>query len=312
MSVISAPVRRGRQSERQQWLARSVRRSVVQQITQAHLRVQAPASFDVSRVPVHPGEQSVPPIAHEPLLTGHMPAGAAGQHVGSRGGSPRTGGSQLLQRAPADAGGAGGTRQPDGGQDLSTEAVPGNCAESLQNKGTGLTDKPLGQVNNVVSFGNGVEIKFRFSFSSFPHFRRFRPVQWAGPESLWAKNADPLTAHWQAVSQDPAGKGPDDPQPEFIFKGADIVAFYDSPGPLVTSLGHFSEVVTMQNFTASVVGDPIAGGAAQHICQDIAWHGVVKLADTNWNTPNAGPSWTWLYGTESGPGWVDISKPPTI
>jgi hypothetical protein len=156
---------------------------------------------------------------------------------------------------------------------------------------------------------------FEFDFGSFPQLSFFRPVQWAGPESQWVKRDHPITGDWQQVSFNPVGKGPDDPTPENTFRSSNVVAFYDNPGPNLIILknlnatGNLSRYVAKQNFTASVDGDP---GPQRHVCQDIAWHSVVDLINPNWNSPDAGASWTFAPGTESGPGWVDASKPPGI
>jgi hypothetical protein len=205
----------------------------------------------------------------------------------------------------------GAASQAANGPPVTPESGP--CNESLQNTGTGLTGNRLGGISTGVIFANAVEIQFRFDFSSFPGFR-FKPVQWAGPDAVWVKRGDPLSATWDSPVSHPAGTGPDDPLEDVIFRGPNVVAFYDSPGPYVYELGagNFSRYVVMFDFTASVVGDPMPGGATQRVCQDIAWHSIVSLANLNWNTPDAGPNWNIISGSEADIGWVDITKPPVV
>ncbi|HEX2746113.1 MAG TPA: DUF4157 domain-containing protein [Streptosporangiaceae bacterium] len=53
-----------RQSERRQPPARSSPQSLERQTPKNHSSAQAVGSFDLSHLPVHPGEQSVPPVVH--------------------------------------------------------------------------------------------------------------------------------------------------------------------------------------------------------------------------------------------------------
>lgn len=180
------------------------------------------------------------------------------------------------------------------------------CAQSFHKEGTGLTKQQLGRIASYV-FATGIEIQFAYNFaSSFPNVHNIRPSQWAGPESLWIKKGNPLETNWLSHKQDLVGAGPDDPLPDFVFKNGNVVAFYDSPGPTVPVLnslpGGTSRLVSKQNFTATVVGEPPAGGL-QHLCTDIAWHSTVSLV-------NAEGQWTFLGDTDAGIGWVDVSKPP--
>ncbi|MGF6414018.1 hypothetical protein OKW37_005753 [Paraburkholderia sp. MM5482-R2] len=202
--------------------------------------------------------------------------------------------------------------QADSGQ--TTTPKPGSCIETFLNQGSGLTGKPLGPTPSAAGFLYGIEIQFRFDSTSFPTIGVFRPAQWAGPQAVWVKTGNPITSTWANALNDPAGSGPDDPLPQAIFRGPGVVAFYDSPGPILTSLGKpgFSRYVAMANFTASVKGDPSAGGQAQRVCQDIAWHYIVSLGNENWTSPTATPRWTFIAGTEAGVGWVDINNPPAV
>lgn len=70
MSGISTPAMTVRRSDWQQLLARSVPQSLKPQTPKDHSSGQAMGSFDLSHLPVHPGEQSLPPVA----LAGPHPA----------------------------------------------------------------------------------------------------------------------------------------------------------------------------------------------------------------------------------------------
>jgi hypothetical protein len=65
----------------------------------------------------------------------------------------------------------------------------------------------------------------------------------------------------------------------------------------------------VQNFTGWVEGVPVAGGAAQQLCEPLAWFARVTAANTNWSTPSAVPSWQRFGQNDSGRGWSPVGKP---
>ncbi|WP_375494031.1 hypothetical protein [uncultured Nostoc sp.] len=186
------------------------------------------------------------------------------------------------------------------------------CSEHFLNTGIGLTGTQLGSRQVMTYIQNGVELQFEIDLAIFNQFHNFRPLQWAGPEAVWIKQGNPLTEQWQSLRQDSVGDSWDNPLPPFVFKQDNLVAYADTPGISLGPHAHNSQVHVIQNFTGWVVGEPVNGGNSEKLCQVMAWHSVISLANFNWNSSDAKPSWQLMRDNQSGLGWVDISKPPVI
>src|SRR5262245_20529558 len=91
------------------------------------------------------------------------------------------------------------------------------------NSGTGRTGRSLGEVTAGVYIMNGVELQFRVDSGIGSRYRNLRPKQWSGPESIWVKIGNPLTAQW-SLRHRSQGSGADDPEPQNILVTTDLVA----------------------------------------------------------------------------------------
>ncbi|NJN36219.1 MAG: hypothetical protein HC794_03125 [Nitrospiraceae bacterium] len=185
------------------------------------------------------------------------------------------------------------------------------------NEGTGMVGRQLGHVDVGTFMMNGVEFQFSVTEKAQHEYRQLRPRQWAGPEAVWVKYGNPLTARWEQVSRN-NGRGRDDPEQESIVTRADRVAYFDSPGPNLT--GHAahrppsSRIYVAQNFTGWIEGEPSRGGPAERLCDVVAWHSIVSLANMNWNnnSQDAGTAnYQRIHPNVTRLGWTDVATPPS-
>jgi hypothetical protein len=201
--------------------------------------------------------------------------------------------------------------KPKGNSQGSESLLPEDaCVRFLKflNSGSGLTKCPLGEVGMGTYIQNGVELQFEANSSALKNYRNIRPVQWAGSDSIWIKQKNPLTQTWQESHQSQCS-GPDDPLPDFIARQGSIVAYGDSPGPNMVKHFKNSRVCAVQNFTGWILGEPLKGGSPQKISEVVAWHSIVSLANTNWSEPDKTPSWQRTTDNRSAIGWADTGKP---
>jgi hypothetical protein len=194
----------------------------------------------------------------------------------------------------------------------------------LLNQGVGITGKQLGpeQISAGIDWYlvNSVELQFVIDPSIYNYYTDLKPIQWAGPDIVWARFGDPFLEQWQLMSQK-YGSGADGPLQHTIYKGLAIIAYYDQPGPNITNsafrrkigpdfpYGNWpTRVFAIQNFTCWIVGSPITGGPAVRLCEVASWHSVTDFI----GLPILGPfpSWGPMPGNRTGVGWVDTNILP--
>lgn len=183
----------------------------------------------------------------------------------------------------------------------------------LLTQGLGLTQRPLGRISLLTFQQNGVELQFSILSDVYQRYKNLRPTQWAGTEVIWAKQGPIFTGTWRKVHSS-QGTGSDDPDPINVVKQNNVIAYWDSPGPNLASYlkDHPSRIYVVQNFTAWIVGEPVAGGVAEQLCEVVAWHSAVSIVDAAWDNPKAKPYWQAVSGYQAATGWGDTSKPPPI
>ncbi len=215
---------------------------------------------------------------------------------------------QQLQAPPHD-----GTIQRQTRPRSSASSATGVRFLRFLNTGTGIVGHRLGEVDVLAYRMNGVELQFQIDPSALSQYRNLRPVQWLGPDVVYAKRGSPLTSPWQTIRR-ASGNDWDNPESANVVRQGNIIAYYDSPGISLT--GYMgtptSRLHVIQNFTGWVVGDPISGGGVQRLCEVAAWYSVVSLVNPNFDDPNAPPAWHRFSGNSSGTGWRDTSTPPEL
>jgi hypothetical protein len=183
------------------------------------------------------------------------------------------------------------------------------------NSGTGVMGRSLAPVSAVGFWLTPVELQFSIEPATYDRYKNLRPVNWSGTDAIWFKSGNPLTAHWQKFSSS-NGIGADGPDPGNSSIGRDLIAYYDNPGLPLAKIHairpNASWVWLVQNFTGWVEGEPIAGGAAERLCEVAAWWSIVSMANANWQDPKQPEAWDFTSGTGSGTGWADTSKAAPI
>ncbi len=249
----------------------------------------------------HAAEQSAsPPFFARPQISTSEPL-LARQAADTNSGNAQPSATQDSNAQTAQSGGQ------TGGQD--TGQTGSQCGGTFLNSGTSLLNRQLGPIETMIYMQNGVEIQFQLDPGVLTKFRNIRPRQWAGPDGIWIKQGNPLSAPWQPSPDLRSGSGPDDPLPESQeIRGAQVI-YDDAPGPDLTKHSENSMLHVVQNFTGWVEGVPVAGGAAQQLCEPLAWFARVTGANFNWSTPGAVPSWQRPGPNDSGRGWSPVGKP---
>lgn len=183
------------------------------------------------------------------------------------------------------------------------------------NKGKGVMGRTLEPVFALGFWLTPVELQFSIDPAIYDRYRNLRPVNWSGPDAIWFKTGNPLSAHWQLHSSS-KGIGADGPDPGNASIGRDLIAYYDNPGLPLKKIHEIrpnaSWVWLVQNFTGWIEGEPIAGGPAERLCEMAGWWSIVSVANSNWQDPKQPEAWDFISGTDSGTGWADTSKAAPI
>lgn len=182
------------------------------------------------------------------------------------------------------------------------------------NQGVGVTGRQLGSIKILTFVQNGVELQFSLAADTRTRYRNLKPLQWAGPESIWLKDGPLLGGKWRLHLSGP-GTGWDNPEPTNIVNKGTTIAYWDSPGPNVASFlaSNPSQIYVVQNFSGWIAGDSVQGGPRGERLSDVAaWHSVVNIANSSWGTAGGVPTWQRVHGDRSGTGWVEPSLPPAI
>ncbi|MGW5220860.1 LGFP repeat-containing protein [Nocardia sp. NPDC004085] len=188
--------------------------------------------------------------------------------------------------------------------------IPNVAFREFLNHGVGLVGNQLGEVGVGFVYGNAVELQFAIQPAARLAFGTLRPIQWAGPSVTWVKNGNPATSPWVRYASS-LGEGPDGPEPDNIVSTADVIAFYDSPGPNTVKFFDLrpSRIRAIQNFTAWISGTPALGGPEDRLCPVVAWYSIVDIIDDMWDARAPAPSWR-RWQSVSALGWGDTSTTP--
>lgn len=188
------------------------------------------------------------------------------------------------------------------------EVIPNVQFKQFLNEGVGVLGRPLGEVTGWSVIMNAVELQFTIQPAAHLFFRDLRPIQWGGPEVVWIKQGNPVTANW-IRHRSSNGIGADGPDPNNVARAGDVLAYYDNPGPDTAFFrdNRPSRIRSIQNFTGWVAGTPLAGGPEIRLCPVAAWYSIVDIYDEAPDAPQ--PRWSRWQSTTS-LGWADTSAAP--
>jgi hypothetical protein len=187
--------------------------------------------------------------------------------------------------------------------------------------GRSMLKKPLGPYDAVerasgfvtnISKTNAIEIQFSIDPAARTRYRNIRPMQWAATQSGWKKEGAPLTASWVSLPDFQfTGDQVDNPISGNWRDDGSVLAWWDCPGPSIAKFAGLplSRLYVTQNFKAYVVGDLIATGRTEQLCQLTCWCSIVDMANPNWSDPTQAPAWQRMSANDARLGWADTGTP---